>query len=268
MTGLKSFDRVAAIYDETRGMPPEVMTAVAGRLAAVLRETSPAPRVVEVGVGTGRIAVPLAERGVRVVGYDIAPRMLAVLRAKRRDIDVMLAEAAHPPLRDAAFDAAVFAHVLHLVPDVDATLRAALRLVRPGGLALLAGDDYVPSGFHSGLQEIFRATLREAAGFELPPFERTHTHPAGKRFREAVAAAGGSVEFVELGRYDAVNSARREYERTETRCYSGLWAVPTERFDAILALYRPRLEAFFGSFDREVTYERVVTVAVGRLPAG
>jgi len=128
---LKSFDRVAHCYDDTRGIPPEAARAIGDAIAAMARDVSPSPRLLEVGIGTGRIAVPLAEAGVRVTGIDISPNMLAVLREKRRDIDVLLAEAARPPLRDAAFDAALFVHILHLVPDAEATLRATVRLVDP-----------------------------------------------------------------------------------------------------------------------------------------
>jgi SAM-dependent methyltransferase len=42
----------------------------------------------ELAVGTGRIAVPLAERGVRVAGIDLSPDMVAQLRRKSRDIPV------------------------------------------------------------------------------------------------------------------------------------------------------------------------------------
>src|SRR5689334_10230034 len=99
MTSLKSFDRVAHCYDETRGVPADVAREVGARLASIMREVDDAPRALECGIGTGRIAVPLAAEGVRVAGIDISSKMLAVLREKRRDIDVMLAEASRPPLR-------------------------------------------------------------------------------------------------------------------------------------------------------------------------
>ena len=99
------------------------------------------PHLLEVGIGTGRIAVPLAERGVRVTGIDISAKMLAILRDKRPDIDVMFAEASRPPLRDASFDGSLFVHILHLVPDPEATIRATMAAVRPGGVMIEAGDD-------------------------------------------------------------------------------------------------------------------------------
>src|SRR6185295_11063968 len=128
MPELKSFDRVAEVYDETRGLPPEAEAAIGAGIARELRDVAAAPRLLEVGIGTGRIAVPLAAEGVRITGIDISPKMLARLREKRGDIDVMLAEASRPPLRARSFDAALFVHILHLVPDAEATLRATMAL--------------------------------------------------------------------------------------------------------------------------------------------
>jgi SAM-dependent methyltransferase len=246
-------------------MPPDVTAAVADGIAAILREVAAAPRIIEIGIGTGRIAVPLAERGVRVTGIDISPAMVAVLRSKRQDIDVMFAEAAHPPLRDGVFDAALFVHILHLVPDRVATVAAALKLVRRGGLMLMSGDYFVPSPFHEEMERIAHASVLEAAGVDLPKFRATQDS-VDEAFSAAIESAGGRVEEVELARYMATNTARREYDRMASMNYSSTWLIPPERIPDVLKVYGPRLEASFGGFDVEVPYERVVRVAVGRLP--
>jgi SAM-dependent methyltransferase len=46
----------------------------------------------ELAIGTGRIAVPLAARGVRVAGIDLSPDMVAELRKKTDDIPVVLGD--------------------------------------------------------------------------------------------------------------------------------------------------------------------------------
>jgi ubiquinone/menaquinone biosynthesis C-methylase UbiE len=102
---LKSFDRVADRYDATRAMPPAAGAAVAAGIAGALRAVAANPMLLEVGIGTGRIAVPLADAGVAVAGVDIAPAMLARLRAKRVDIPAVLAEAASLPFRRRRFTA-------------------------------------------------------------------------------------------------------------------------------------------------------------------
>jgi SAM-dependent methyltransferase len=51
-------------------------------------------RALELGIGTGRVAIPLAERGVEVVGIDASERMLALLREKTDGITVVTGEMA------------------------------------------------------------------------------------------------------------------------------------------------------------------------------
>src|SRR2546423_1454678 len=166
MSSLKSFDRVAHCYDETRGLPDEVAREVGAGIAAILRDVSSTPRVVECGIGTGRIAVPLAAAGVRVAGIDISAKMLSVLREKRGDIDVMLAEASRPPLRDASFDGLLFVHILHLVPDAEATIRAMLPVVRRGGVVVHGGDGQSVGRRHEA-DAIVRRAGQEIAGVDI-----------------------------------------------------------------------------------------------------
>jgi SAM-dependent methyltransferase len=70
---------VAERYDSSLGErgDPAVIDATAGFLAELAGGGA-----LELGIGTGRIALPLAERGVRVQGIDLSPDMVAQLRAK------------------------------------------------------------------------------------------------------------------------------------------------------------------------------------------
>ena len=72
-------ERVAATYDGTSGVfAPGAVEAT----AAVLAELAGGGRALELGIGTGRIALPLARRGVEVHGIDLSRAMVAQLRAK------------------------------------------------------------------------------------------------------------------------------------------------------------------------------------------
>jgi SAM-dependent methyltransferase len=73
-------ERVAATYDEHSAsmFDPAVLEPAVERLA----ELAGGGRALEFAIGTGRIALPLAERGVRVAGIDNSEAMLARLREK------------------------------------------------------------------------------------------------------------------------------------------------------------------------------------------
>ncbi len=146
-----SFDPVADRYDQTRVHPPEVAARIAVALIAMGRIPD-AGHVLEIGIGTGRIALPLLEHGIHVTGVDISPRMVERLEEKYASactkeprvvwgrLNVELADMTALPFASKTFDAVVAVHVLHLVSDWRRALDEALRVVRPGR-ALLLGQD-------------------------------------------------------------------------------------------------------------------------------
>src|SRR5580700_6005217 len=72
-------ERIAATYDSADGMfDPALVDTVADVLAGL----AGGGRALELGIGTGRIALPLARRGVPVHGIDLSRAMVARLRAK------------------------------------------------------------------------------------------------------------------------------------------------------------------------------------------
>jgi len=73
-------ERVAAGYDDDES--PMFDAAVIGATVDVLAELAGTGRALELGVGTGRVALPLSRRGVPVHGVDLSQAMVARLRAK------------------------------------------------------------------------------------------------------------------------------------------------------------------------------------------
>jgi SAM-dependent methyltransferase len=92
----------------------------------------------ELGVGTGRVALPLAARGIAVHGIDASPRMVDRLRDKPggADIPVTLGDFAEVPV-PGTFDVVyVVASTLFCLPDQDTQVhcvRNAAARLRPGG---------------------------------------------------------------------------------------------------------------------------------------
>ena len=74
------YARVAVTYDRMRSSPQDVREFWIPTLRR-MADAEAGSRVLDVGCGTGRIAVPMAERH-RVVGVDASPEMLAVARSK------------------------------------------------------------------------------------------------------------------------------------------------------------------------------------------
>jgi hypothetical protein len=68
-----NFDRAAGYYDATRALPGTTMAQLTALLAAELAERQPC---LEIGVGTGRFALPLRAAGIAMAGTDISGAML------------------------------------------------------------------------------------------------------------------------------------------------------------------------------------------------
>ena len=76
-------DRIAEVYDEWFGVPSDTQDTI-GFLSDL---AGPGP-VLELGIGTGRIALPLAQRGYEVHGVDASEAMVGKLRAKAGGEDI------------------------------------------------------------------------------------------------------------------------------------------------------------------------------------
>jgi len=108
--------------------------------------------VVELGVGTGRIAVPIAEAGVHVIGVDSSAGMLAVCRERAEDagvaerLDLRLGDLRDPPVSERVrLVTCPFRSYLHLDDDAErlAALRAARELLVDDGRLIF--DVFAPS---------------------------------------------------------------------------------------------------------------------------
>jgi ubiquinone/menaquinone biosynthesis C-methylase UbiE len=95
----------------------------------------------DVGCGTGFLALQLAELGHRAAGVDGAEAMLTLARAKASQaglaIDFRLADAAELPFAPTSFDLVIERDVLWTLPDPAAALAEWARVLRPGGRLLL-----------------------------------------------------------------------------------------------------------------------------------
>ncbi len=125
------FERIAPVYDATREpLEPEVAEALLRRVRSIRGAT-----VLEVGVGTGRVAIPLERHGLPVTGVDSALPMLARARSKGLHRPI-LGTARRLPFPDRSFDFVLFVHTLDLLGEPDSGLSEALRVCRAAVLSI------------------------------------------------------------------------------------------------------------------------------------
>jgi ubiquinone/menaquinone biosynthesis C-methylase UbiE len=131
------FDQAVEYYDQTRALPGHIQQWMVDAAQDQIGLVTDA-RVLEIGVGTGRIALPFARRGYRYTGADLSRPMMHGLRSKAASVPIMLVQSdvAQLPLRSETFDAVLAVHIFHLVSAWQQAMDEAARVLRPGGLLL------------------------------------------------------------------------------------------------------------------------------------
>jgi SAM-dependent methyltransferase len=234
---------VAARYDETSAwmFDPAVVEPAVDLLASLAGDGA----ALELGIGTGRLALPLAARGVRVRGIDLSGAMVARLRAKPGGdaIDVAIGDFATTTV-EGTFSLAylVFNTIMNLTTQEAqvACFRNAARHLAPGGRFVI----------EVGVPQLQR----------LPPGERFRPFHVGSEH----------VGF-------------DEYELAEQGLVSHHYRIGSERFEAVAMPFRyvwpaeldlmaqlagMRLEARWGDWDRQpFTSESTKHVSVWEKPA-
>ncbi|MDI9883205.1 methyltransferase domain-containing protein [Streptomyces sp. HNM0645] len=124
--------------------------AVRGAWAERMRHwLPPAPSdVLDLGCGTGSLALLAAGQGHRVTAVDLSPRMVEAAHRKLAGTgaEVLTGPAERPPVGDRRYDAVLVRHVLWAMEDPEAALTHWTSLLRPGGRLVLVEGVWEGSG--------------------------------------------------------------------------------------------------------------------------
>jgi ubiquinone/menaquinone biosynthesis C-methylase UbiE len=200
----------------------------------------PYRRALEVGCGTGFFILNLKLAGVveEVHLTDISPGMLSAAERNARTLGFAAASRAGDaealPYDDASFDLVLGHAVLHHIPDVERALREVLRVLRPGGRFVFAGE---PSHYGDLVaRRLSRFTwwlVTHATRF--PPITGWSRPPEELRASSAAAALESVVDLhtfhpVELSRM-AVRAGAREVRTVSEELTAAWFGWPVRTFE-------------------------------------
>jgi ubiquinone/menaquinone biosynthesis C-methylase UbiE len=270
-----SFDRVAHVYDATRGYPPGIDQRIAKAIVDAVHATSETS-FMEVGVGTGRIAFPIASLGHTYTGVDISENMVKQFRskllqngwqeylqawgslpdengvsvhpvsrfrnrAKSASMRLILSDMTALPFRDASFDVVLAVHVFQLVDGWQQALLEVLRVIRPGGVFLHCWDEFVNAEAWP-VGETWGKIVRELGGEVKRP---------GAEQRSDVTAwlkgHGLQPQEISVVQWEVMQTPREALEQITRRLWSSTWVVPDDIFAASVVRLESWAKDYFGA---------------------
>jgi ubiquinone/menaquinone biosynthesis C-methylase UbiE len=245
-----AFDRAADFYDQTRDLPEPLAT---GGIQAILDRlhTRRGAQLLEVGAGTGRISIPLLERGADLTGCDLSLPMLRRLRAKHAGARLAQADATRLPFASGSFDGLLTIHVLHLVSGWRAALREFARVLRPGGVYINSWNWHAPDAVDERLRQYWRSRVSAHGGEWRRPGIQSR-----EELLDGVRAMGGTAEEVLVSRFHLPAAPAEIVESIARRHYSDSWEVPDVIFDKTIAELRAWAVETYGDPARPIDVER------------
>jgi SAM-dependent methyltransferase len=187
-------DRYEAYWPEL--FEPSVVDAAVGFLAAL----APGGSALELGIGTGRVALPLSRRGVRVHGIELSPAMVARLRAQpgAEDVVVTVGDFARTSVGE-TFDLAYLVRntITNLTSQEEqvACFETVAAQLRPAGCFVI--ENYIPE-----LQRL-------PPGETVHPFRMTPEHVAFEQYDFAAQIAVSRHYWVIDGKLEIFASPHR-----------------------------------------------------------
>jgi SAM-dependent methyltransferase len=240
------FDRAADYYDETRSLDPALMQKVIDFLTDELAERE---TVLEIGVGTGRIALPLAEREVPMIGSDLSTTMMARLVEKAggaSPFPLMRADATCLPLQSDSIDAVIACWVLHLIPRWTDAIEEVARVLRLDGIFLVN-----QGGWHNDWFDDVEGRFAEAAG--IP--KRLPGLMTKEELDSAMEELGAMVRVPDPITGTQQNTIAARLDRLEQGMYSWTWGIPQETRSNAVEQVRAWARDEYGDLDEPRDFE-------------
>lgn len=290
-----SFDPIAHVYDATRGYPQSVAQQIAPTIDRAA-DATPNTAFLEVGVGTGRIAFPLASLGHIYTGVDISAKMIEQLETKLKthgwqenilpwgglpDEDTVATPVVHRfkcpekpasmrlvmsdmsalplPFHRASFDVVIAVHVFHLMQEWRQALKEVLRVLRSGGVLLHCWNEQ-----RDGRQDVgdaWRKIMEDLGG---------NVKRVGAASEAEVSAwlkeQGLQPEQTCVLNWPQTSTPRQQVEYYEQRRGSHTWAVPDDIFAvSIERLWQWANEYYGAAIDKEYQQEHHFIISKTRV---
>jgi len=234
-----AYDVVAPSFDRHRALPggvPEAIRAAILKLAGLR-----APRLLDLGAGSGRIGAPFVAAGDDYVGVDLSAGMLREFAARESAARLVQADGARLPFRDAAFDAVLLVQVFGGLSGWREVIAEAQRVLRPHGALILGRTQMPPDGGDARMKDRLGNILRQLGA----DAERKN---AREEIEQVLASRAGGHEPATAANWTGIRTPRAFIERHGSGARFSRLAAPMKA--QAMAELTSWATATFGSLDR------------------
>ncbi len=242
MSGSVSFDQAAEYYDRTRVTDKAALAATLDLLEGQFRGRG---LVLEIGVGTRAIALPLAQRELSLAGLDLSAPMMRKLVEKAGGCPFPLTQgdATRIPFRDRVFDGAYARWVLHLIPRWREAVAELCRVVVSGGTVIVE-----PGGYRGRWRDVWRRVVAEVGEAAAPV--GLDVRQGYSDLDEAFARAGAHLRELAVVVMPIEGSLSEFFQEAGDRIYSWTWRVPDGELRGALERVHEWAAREYGDLDK------------------
>ena len=181
---MSAYDAIAPSFERHRALPEGVPEAIRAAILAALdaSSSSPRPRILDLGAGTGRIGWPFVAAGDDYIGVDLSLGMLREFRRRAGDGGyrprLVQADGEALPFGDATFDAVLLIQLIGAARNWRRMIAEAQRVLRSPG-ALVIGQTVMPAdGLDAQMKQRLASFLDQRG---VPSYHKTARGDAQRR---------------------------------------------------------------------------------------
>lgn len=228
---MSAYDAVAPNFDSHRALPAGVPEAIR---AAILKTVRAAPRLLDLGAGSGRIGRPFAVAGDDYVGIDLSAGMLREFAQQTgASPRLVQGDGQQLPFRDASFDAVMLIQVFGGLRGWRRVIAEARRVLRPEGAVILGRTRMPPDGIDARMKQRLDTILndsgvrknRENAREDVEDWLRLNSHSSEQSTAASWIASRTARGFIERHGGGARFSKLPAEVKAQAMCDLGAWAA-------------------------------------------
>ncbi len=231
------YGKIAHLYDETRPLPPQVRKIICDRVLELTKATEKT-KFLEPGIGTGRIFLPMIEKGYSYTGIDISEAMMERLKSKFQklpeNLTLIRGNAANLPFEDNSFDVIITTHILQCLEDPVTGLSEIHRVLKPEGIYLACEHlhcDYQEK-FHQAFKNIIAKYQKETQP------NRDKIFPFGEELKTNLAKMGAEVKIITAAKWQHIQTVKELLNAYRSRAFGLCWLIDEADFERAIKEFK------------------------------